>query len=257
MNIIIVGGGLVGTELAHSLTLRGRHRVSIIDDDSDRARALAEELDVFVLHGDGTDPSMLRKAGLEDADALAAVTEVDAVNVVVSMLAKQAGVKMVVARIEGVGLQPACEEVGIDRVISSKRLAAVEIMSTIFGEEQQLDFTILAHGGLSLADLSASEVAGQRVEEIDLPEGVHLVAIIRSNQQVTLPRPQVVVEEGDSLLVLGESERALSQVRRRLRIGASSAEDDESKEADETRERAENETLAEERKRAEPSAPSE
>lgn len=227
MNIIIVGGGLVGTELAYSLSLRGSHRIAIVDNDADRARYLAEELDAFVLQGDGTDPSMLRKAGLEDADALAAVTEVDAVNVVVAMLAKQAGVGTVVARIEGVGLQPACEQVGVDRVISSKRLAAAEIMSTIFGEEQQLDFSILAHGGLSLVDLSAKEVAGRRVEELEFPDGAHLVAIIRSNQQVSLPRAQLEVEEGDSLLVLGESERVLAQLKKQLKIGTSESERDE------------------------------
>lgn len=219
MNVIIAGGGLVGTELAHSLSVRGNHRVVIIDGDAERSRYLAEELDAFVLHGDATDPAMLRKAGLENADSLAAVTESDAVNVVVAMLAKQAGVPIVVARIEGVGLQPACEQVGVDRVISSKRLAAAEIMSTLFGSEQQLDFSILAHGGLSLADLSAREVAGKTVGELELPDGAHLVAVIRSNEQVALPRPRVTIEEGDSLLVLGESERVLAHLKRRLRIG--------------------------------------
>jgi len=236
MNIIIVGGGHVGTELAYSLSLRGKHRVAVIDDDAARARHLAEELDVFVLQGDGTDPSILRKAGLEEADALAAVTEVDAVNVVVAMLAKQAGVAHVVARIEGVGLQPACEQVGVDRVISSKRLAAAEIMSTLLGEEQQLDFSILAHGGLGLVDLSAQEVAGRRIQDLELPDGAHLVAVIRANQQVSLPRPQLQVEDGDSLLVLGETDKVLSQLKKQLRIGSSdqaNGDDEETNKDDE------------------------
>ncbi len=85
MQILIVGGGLVGSTLAERLSQSGRD-VVLIERDGELARRLMARLDVQVIEADGTLASVLRDAGIEKADVVVAMTESDEANMVVAML---------------------------------------------------------------------------------------------------------------------------------------------------------------------------
>ena len=94
MYIIIIGGGRLGFYLAQ-LLLDENHDPVIIDKSPDVCSKITEELEVLAINGDATNPSTLDKAGLKEADAVVVLTAQDEVNLLISLLAKNSGAKMV------------------------------------------------------------------------------------------------------------------------------------------------------------------
>jgi trk system potassium uptake protein TrkA len=99
MHVVIVGAGEVGWYLAQRLGAEG-HDIVVVEQDEVVAAAIGAELDVQVVVGSATVPSVLRTAGIERADLLAGVTQNDEVNLLASLLAKEFGVPETVVRIQ-------------------------------------------------------------------------------------------------------------------------------------------------------------
>ena len=214
MRVIIVGAGDIGRELAKNLVRRGNHELIIIDLDENRCARLAGEIDALVLQGDGTHPEMLQKARVMEADALVATTGSDAINTVIVMLGHRFGVKKIIVKLNDVGLRAACQEIGVSKIIAPKIAASAEILAALH-DFDLLDFSLVAHGGLRLAELDASGAHGTTIAEIEKPDNVVIVALIR-NGQVGFPLPHTKLQEGDVLLTLVENEAALEKMKKLL-----------------------------------------
>lgn len=87
MRSIVVGGGSVGYNLIKSLRQKG-HKVTLVDSNKSICEVIAEDMDIEVIWGDGTDIEVLKDAGIEKADYLAAVTGSDDINFVICKLSK-------------------------------------------------------------------------------------------------------------------------------------------------------------------------
>ena len=87
MNIVIMGCGRVGAQLA-SLLDKERHTVTVLDRDADSLRRLPDDFNGTALLGNGIDEAVLKKAGIEQADAFVAVTQGDNRNVMAAQIAK-------------------------------------------------------------------------------------------------------------------------------------------------------------------------
>ena len=99
MHIVIMGCGRVGSTIAHTLEARG-HSVAVIDQDADAFRRLGTEFTGITVTGIGFDRDVLTAAGIEHADAFAAVSSGDNSNIISARLARETfGVPRVVARI--------------------------------------------------------------------------------------------------------------------------------------------------------------
>jgi trk system potassium uptake protein TrkA len=99
MNVVIMGCGRVGAQLANILDAEG-HKITVLDINPDSFRKLSPEFKGTALIGDGTDEDVLRRSGIEEADGFAAVTQGDNRNVFAAQIAKHIfGVKKVVCRI--------------------------------------------------------------------------------------------------------------------------------------------------------------
>ena len=214
MRVIIVGAGAIGRVLAENLTQRPDNEVVLIDTDRERCEQVSGQLDALVLHGDGTHPEILEKARIREADALVATTGSDALNAVIAMLGHHYAVKKIIVKLEELGLWPACQEIGVSEIIAPKITAASHIMSALYGTSA-LDLSLITQGGLQLAELPAGEAAGKRVSELELPEGVMILAIVRSGH-LHLARGNTKIDEGDVLLTLYEKETALTKARKAL-----------------------------------------
>lgn len=214
MKVLIVGAGGIGMELARILARRKDNEIVIIESDEALARAASAELDALVLHGDGTHPEILAKAGLANSDALVAVTGEDAINTVIAMLAHRAGVSRIVVKLDDVALMAACKEVGVTDVIAPRLASAAHIASVLYGFHR-LDFSLLARGGLQLVEILVARAAGKKLSEIVLPPESLVAAIVRGPDTL-LARGQTKLEEGDTLLVLVENDAALEKVRELL-----------------------------------------
>jgi trk system potassium uptake protein TrkA len=180
MRVIIVGIGDIGYELARDLTHGGSHEVVLIDTNEARCEDLSQEFDAFVLEGDGTHPELLQKALIEEADALVASTNSDALNTVIAMLAKRFGVPTIIVKLKDLGLRAACQEMGVARIIAPSISAAAEILAALHGFG-------------------------------DVPDGVLVLTVVRG-EEVLLARGKTRLQQGDLLLLLVENEHAFGKM---------------------------------------------
>lgn len=217
MNVIIVGGGELGTRLAENLIKRAHNQVTIVELSEPRAAQISEELDALVLLGDGTHPDILRKARIEEAHALVAATGSDAINTVVAMLGKRFEVPQMVVRLEETGLRAACQEIGVGLIVAPRIAAAAEMTSFLYGTHR-LDFSLVARGGLNLLQLAAHHVDGVALQDLGLPQGSLIVAVIRDPDEVLVPRGPTRLMAGDELMILTESDKITREVEHVLKL---------------------------------------
>ncbi|MFP4646875.1 MAG: potassium channel family protein [Candidatus Acetothermia bacterium] len=210
MRVIITGMGDIGTQLAEDLSSRGGFELVLIDKNEAKCQALSQEMDALVLNGDGTEPGILDKAGATNADSLIATTESDALNMVIAILGKKFSIPQVVVKLNKMGLRTACQEIGVDHVISPKLSAAMEITSLLHGYDV-LDFSLLIRGGARLSEMTPGEMEGHTIEEIDLPDGALVIAILRDNV-ATIPKGKTKLRKEDILLILAENDKTLESV---------------------------------------------
>ena len=141
MYVIVVGGGKTGSHLAE-LLLAGGHGVRVIDDREDVVAKLRRELPAdVVVPGDGADPDVLERAGIREADVVAAVTGDDEDNLVVATLARfEFSVRRVIARVNNPrNAWLYTPEMGVDVALNQ-----ADLMAKLIAEEMSLgDMTIL------------------------------------------------------------------------------------------------------------------
>jgi trk system potassium uptake protein TrkA len=232
MKIVILGAGRVGESVAESLVSE-RNEITLIDTDPVRLNALQERLDLRGVCGNGIQPSVLRDAGIEDADMLISCAPLDETNLVVCKVAQQMfNVPTRIARIRspefqnGAPLLSKENGFGVDEVICPEQSVTAYIRKLIEYPEalQVLEF---AHGLVSLIAVRA--VAGGPLVQHSLAEipdlvpgaDMRIVAIYRLDKAVTALEGETRIEPGDEVFVLAATEHirtvlgALSRVDER------------------------------------------
>lgn len=211
MHVIVIGAGEVGSYVADRLSKEGID-VYVIERDAKRAAHLAETIDVEVITGSGTHPSTLALAGVEAADLLVAVTKSDEVNLVASMLAKQADVPRTIVRLEAPELR------GQDAA-GLRRASKADLFIDPDEETSQEVLSLIEMPGASeVAKLGNGEVfvIGARVPEgapivgkslIELgvenePEWDFIVSSIRRGTETVIPRGDYTIEAYDLVRVV-------------------------------------------------------
>ena len=156
MYIIIVGAGKISTYLAE-LLLDENHDPVIVEKDKDLCQKVSNDLDIEVVNGDATEPDVLKRAGIEQADAIVSLTGKDETNMVISLIAKELGAKQIAARIEKVQYdERVLEKLGIDIVIHPEAAAAGYIEELITKPEV-LDLVFLSKGDAEIMELKIKQ----------------------------------------------------------------------------------------------------
>ncbi len=202
--VVIVGGGNVGLEVARALEKRkARTRAKVIERSRAQAERAAEALErTIVLHGDGLDAGLLKEAGIDRADAMLAITDDDKTNMLSAVRAKAEGCPLAIALINDPTLVPLMEPLGIDAYINPRATTVSSILRHIrHGRVRQVYSIGDAEAEVIEAEvLSTSPLAGQRLRDIDFPEGV-LVGAVRKGDEVLRPAGGLRIEEGDVLAI--------------------------------------------------------
>jgi trk system potassium uptake protein len=211
MHVIVVGAGEVGSYLAERLSREG-HDVAVIDKDRRRLAELDERLDVLTVHGNGTGPATLERAGVERCEVFVAVTSQDEVNLVSCLVARQAGVTRTVARLEDPELRDRRaaslhRAVGVDLVIDPDTETAHEILELLeypgASEIAEMAGGEVVVVGARLAP--GAPVVGQTLMEIARqhePEWDFLFGVITRGARTIIPRGNQQLEGGDLVRVL-------------------------------------------------------
>ncbi len=213
MYIVIVGAGNLGYHLARILTEEG-HDVVVIDKQGDKCNEISAELNVMVIHGDATKPSILEEAGTQDADALVALTGSDETNLIICLLAKQMGAKLTAVRLGRVHYEEeVLAKLGIDLVIYPEAAAAGYI-SELLTKPHVLDLAFISRGDAEILEIEVTDkspLANKKINEITMPEGSYIIGLYK-NEQLLFPSKELEVKPGDKVLVMAKTER-VNQVR--------------------------------------------
>lgn len=217
--VIIVGGGNIGLYVAQGLEKLGSMKIRMIERDKERAELVAEQLGrTVVLQGDGLDRTLLREAGVQDAETLVAVTEQDQVNILVSVVAKREGARRAMALVNDPEYGAISEAVGINRYIDP-RATTVSIILQHIRRGRIKGLYSLADGAAELIDavaLDTSPLVNRPLKEADLPEGVMIGAVYRDGK-VQMPHGDTVIKPGDRVVLMSLREH-IKEVEQMFRV---------------------------------------
>lgn len=199
MRVIIVGCGRVGSELANALSAE-RHEVVIIDRSPLSFGRLSRDFSGRMLTGVGFDREILQKADIEGADALAATTDSDNVNIVVAVAAKETfKVPHVVARIYNPQAAEIYRREGIPTVTPT--LMAANTMKTMISHPRLAKLATCGSGEVEFITIQVPKsLAGRTVQDLIIP-GESLVSALVRRGQASIPSPDTCLEAEDELHV--------------------------------------------------------
>jgi len=199
MRVIIVGCGRVGAELANALCAEG-HDVVVIDRNPLSFGRLSRTFSGRMLTGVGFDQDVLQKADIESADALAATTDSDNVNIVVAVTAKEAfRVPHVVARIYDPQAAEIYRHEGIPTVTPT--LWAANTMRTMIAHPRLAKLTTCGSGEVEFITIEVpKELSGRTIQNLTIPGESVVSAIVRRGQAM-IPTAQTRLEPEDEVHV--------------------------------------------------------
>ena len=221
--IMLAGGGNIGTRLAESLETR--YQVKIIERNAGQCRAIADQLKkTIVLHGDAADEDLLLEENIENTDVFCALTNDDEANILSAMLAKRRGARTVMALINRaayVDLIQSSDD--IDVAISPQQATIGSLLAHIRRGDVATVHSLrrgaaeaieaIAHG-----DAASSEVIGRRIDQIRLPRGTTIGAIVRGDEVVMAHHDTVIEPEDHVILFLVDKSR-LADVEKLFSVG--------------------------------------
>jgi len=196
MHVVIGGYGRVGRYLAHELEAQG-HTVAVVDRNSEVYEEF-EGIKGLRLNGEVFDRDTLIKAGIERADAFAAVTSGDNSNIVAARAARERfNVPLVVARIFDPKRAMIYESFGIPTV-SAVQWSSSRLLAMLLDPKVRSDYAF-GQGEVVLVDLEVPEkLGGKRVLDIELPRVLSIVAVERHGRAILLSDTDIV-QTGDQL----------------------------------------------------------
>ena len=215
--LVIAGGGNIGFRLAQ--TLEKSNQVKLIERDPQRARRISELLEnTIVLNGDAADEELLVEENIDSADVFAALTNSEEANVLSAMLAKRLGATRVMALINRPSYGELMENHSIDIVISPQTITigallahvrrgdVVRVHSLRRGAAEAIEAVV--HGSEG-----RSALVGKRLEQVALPQGASIVAVVRG-ESVIMAHHDTSIEPEDHLIIFLSDRRHIEAVER-------------------------------------------
>jgi len=222
--VVIAGGGNIGIRLA--LALEQTNQVKIIERDPERARVISERLNkAIVLVGDAADEELLLEENIDNVDVFCALTNAEEANILSAMLAKRLGAHKVMALINRPSYVDLVESGSIDIAISPQQVTIGSLLAHV----RRGDVTkvhSLRRGAAEAIEAVAhgsdkeSKVVGRRLEEVELPRGSAIVALVRKDE-VIFAHHDTVVETDDHVILFMTDRRKIEQIEELFQVGVS------------------------------------
>lgn len=224
--VMLVGGGNIGRRLAKSLEQQRKYSIKLIDHNPERCRNVAEELhNTIVLNGDAADEDLLLQEGIDSMDVFCSLTNDDEANILSAMLAKRLGARKVMSLINRGAYVDLTQNVGnIDIAISPQQATigsllahvrrgdVVAVHSLRKGAAEAIE--AVAHG-----DRATSKVVGRAIENIDLPRGATIGAVVRGSE-VIVAHHDTVIEANDHLIIFVVDKKKIPAIEKLFQVAA-------------------------------------
>ena len=203
----VIGGGTVGLMLAKNLEAL-KIKTKIIEMDYARCQCLCEQLNsTLVINGDGTNLKLLDEEEIGSSDVVISVTNNDERNLLCSLLAKQLGVKRVIARVSKVLNIPLFEKVGIDIAISPKNSAINEVKNDLAENDVDILATVEQGQGEVLEINVVSEFHRKRIMDLRFPAH-SIIGVIQRRNLVIIPKGDTEIYTNDTLIIFTKADNA-------------------------------------------------
>lgn len=216
--VLIIGGGRIGYRLASVLEERNLS-CKIIEKDSAKCDRLADRLNkAVVLHGDGSDQSLLAEENVGDMDAVVTLTNDEETNILASLLTRRMGIRKCITRISKFSYFPLMATIGIEQVVSP-RLSAInsiiqhvrrgKVLSamSIKGEQAEI---------MEAVAMETSAIVGKPLRSVGIPKGALVAAVMRQDN-IIIPSGETVIEPDDRIIIVSRRE-AIPQVEKILAV---------------------------------------
>ena len=226
--LMIAGGGKVGLRLARSLI--GRCEVKLIERDKKRCEYLASQLpsSVLILQGDGADEDLLLEENVGDMDLFLALTSDDEDNIMSAMLAKRLRARRVMSLINRRAYADMMQGSTIDIAISPAQAVIGELLAHVRRGDVVAVHSLRrgaaeALEGVARGDVKTSRLVGRRVQEIKLPKGARIGAIVRGEgrkSEVLMPHHDTLIEADDHIIIFIPHKRMVREVEKLFQVSA-------------------------------------
>jgi trk system potassium uptake protein TrkA len=236
--IMIVGGGKVGLRLAREL--RGSCQIKIIERNRSRCEYLTTQLpgDMLVLQGDSTDEALLSDENVQDMDLFLALTSDDEDNIMSCLLAKRLGAHRVLSIINRRAYADLMQGTAIDIAIAPSQAVIGELLAFVRRGDVEAVHSLRrgaaeALEGIVRGDQKTSRMAGRRVEQLSLPEGAQVGAIVRglhnadggdakpgAKAEVVMAHHDTQIQTNDHVIVFVPRKRMVREVEKLFQVSA-------------------------------------
>lgn len=213
-NVIIIGGGKIAYYLSKQLSTQGI-KVKIIEKDENRCQILAEKLPyVTVIHGDGSDDELLNEEGIENTDAVLALTGLDEENIVLSLSAKSLYHKKTIAKVTRMNYTGLSDVLKVDSIVAPKKIVASQIIRYVRAKmNKDNDSSVktlykMVDGEVEAIEFKVTEqfkYLHKTLNEMKIKEHVLVAAIIRENE-VIVPKGNTTMELNDYVIIVSRGE---------------------------------------------------
>jgi len=201
--VMVMGGGKIGYYLSERLTSIGLD-VKIVEQNRDRCEYLAEQLEnALVICGDGTDLNLLEEEDVSSMDAFVGVTGYDEENLLMTLMAKQLGVKKVIAKVSRTSYARIIEKLGVDVALNPADITASNIIKFIRGGST-VSVSMLLGGQAEVTEIIADPrmpITGKAISQLDLPKGI-IIGAVAHNGKAFVPNGSTVIHPGDRFVVV-------------------------------------------------------
>jgi len=236
--VMVAGGGKVGLRLVRQI--HDALQVKLIEADRRRCDYLATQLpaSVLVLHGDSTDEALMGQENVQDMDLFVALTSDDEDNILASLLAKRLGARRVLALINRKAYVDIVQGTQIDIAVSPSQAVIGELLAHVRRGDIEAVHSLRrgaaeALEGVVRGDRKTSRLAGRRVEEVHLPAGAQVGAIVRglhredgsqageeSQPRVIIPHHDTVIESLDHVVIFVPRKHMVREVEKLFQVSA-------------------------------------
>jgi trk system potassium uptake protein TrkA len=196
---MIIGGGRLGLTTA-KLLREHDHEIVIFEKEKEVAEEIAKELDVLVIHSDGTDMGRLEDAGLDDVDVFMPLTGSDETNLMVSQIAKDRA-KKIIARSNREENRLLYEKLGVDNALVPLATSATAFRDAVIKDIKTLfildgEFEVTEH-----VIRNESSVVGRSIKDIKFPADARIIILYRGDKPI-VPIGDTKIESGDRVVIL-------------------------------------------------------
>ncbi|MFH1275597.1 MAG: NAD-binding protein [Candidatus Woesearchaeota archaeon] len=197
MKIIIVGGGETGTTLAKLFEKEAE--VTIIEKDELLAKELAKKTNALIIHGDGTDISILKEASIEKTDALVVTTSDDTVNLMISQIGISEKVRKIVPLVRKPKNEELFTKLGVSSFVSVAGSTASTIKKILRTYGNARIIAQFGEGDVQIIQQVISKKSKLIKQKAEIKNAV--VATVYRSGKIIIPNTDTRLKEGDVLLV--------------------------------------------------------